>query len=125
MLQLGEMQVFGNRAQYPCTGSTAFGNGNAATTPGLTCRTIQLSGNTASGVRWLQPDITMPAFQAFCDQASYGGGWTIGEQWTYANNGNGESYPIAGVTRTRTCTRTRTHTQRPRVRVRTLLHPAT
>jgi len=72
-------------------------NGQAKTSPGLTCKTIKDNfPNSASGVYWIKPDAN-EAFQVFCDMDYYGGGWTLVEMiGSNLNNRNGESYPDLG-----------------------------
>ena len=65
--------------------------GQSKASPVLNCRDLKLKvPSAASGVYWIDPDGGSHgnAFQAFCDQHTAGGGWTLVWSYTFTDYNN-------------------------------------
>src|ERR1051326_4984100 len=65
------------------------GEGESAGTAATSCAALKVDRSTlASGLYWMQPQGGRPAFRAFCDMDTDGGGWTL--VWSNLKGGRGK-----------------------------------
>ncbi len=83
-----------NNALYICNGKAFFpiplaSWGTSQANPVLSCKDLKAKDPTATtGIYWVDPDGPSgagPAFQDYCDQAQFGGGWTMAVKWSVGN----------------------------------------
>ena len=83
---LGVLQWKEDAGLQVCSGegwkTISGGSSGSEANPAESCKTLLESGNTLSGVYWIDPDGggTSPKQQVWCDQDTDGGGWTV-LQW--------------------------------------------
>ncbi|MEI7425551.1 MAG: DUF2341 domain-containing protein [Candidatus Moraniibacteriota bacterium] len=67
--------------------------------PGLSCKAIKLSGQTANGAYYINPSSgsVTGAYQAYCDLIRDGGGWTLGIKDWYLSGAAGNVNALGAI----------------------------